>query len=425
MNSHITQSGLSAGERRLVLGLILIITLLSYFTRMSISVALPSITKDFGWSELEQGRLGGILMGIFLLSYGFSNIYFSPGIDRFGAKLTLSFSALVTALSLVLAGLFGHIYLVFLLTRLLLGLAQGVVFPSASKVIAGHFPLSMRSRANSIFISGAPIGSLITPLIITPIIIASTWENALFTSAGISVLCLIPVFLLFALLHRASAPAPAAEEERPLKGNDAASGEAGSLRPSFSLLKEQQFRVILISFTLMMAVWWGFTMWLPTYLIEAKGFLLNQMKYGAAIIYIGAAAGLYTGSWISDATGHRKRIIAVSLISTFVFFFIITMIPIESKIVGLVLIFITVFVLELAPPIFFTILQGKIEESEIGAASGLMNGIGNTGSIIGPLSVGFVVSLTGSYEVGLFVLGSLALIAGINLLFRYREVRQN
>lgn len=415
----------SKSTQRFILGLILIITLLSYFTRMSISVALPSITKDFGWSELEQGRLGGILMGIFLLSYGFSNIYLSPSIDRFGAKLTLSFSALVTALSLVLAGLFGHIYFVFLLTRLLLGLAQGVVFPSASKVIARHFPVSMRSRANSIFISGAPIGSLITPLIITPIIIASTWENALFASAGISVLCLAPVFLLFTLLHRGSAPGAAVVKERDLTAGDTLSGEAGSLLPSFSLLKEQQFRVILISFTLMMAVWWGFTLWLPTYLVEAKGFLLNQMKYGAAIIYIGAAAGLYTGSWMCDATGHRKRIIAVSLISTFVFFVLITMLPIESKIVGLVLIFLSVFVLELAPPIFFTILQGKIDESEIGAASGLMNGIGNMGSILGPLSVGFVVSLTGSYEIGLFVLGALALMAGCNLLFRYREIRQN
>ncbi len=405
-----------------VLGLLLLITLLSYVSRMSLSVALPSITESFGWSHIQQGRLGGVLLGIFLVSYGFSNIFLSPYIDRFGAKVTLTASALLTAVSLVLSGLFGDVYIIFILARLLLGLAQGVVFPSASQIITRNFSLQVRSRANSIFISGAPLGSLLTPLVITPIIIAATWQIALYASAVLALLCIPPIYLLFTLIDRRSATAtvPAASNAN-FEGK---AESAGGVEEQFSirtLLADPQFRIILASNTGMMCVWWGLSLWLPTYLVEAKGFALNEMKYGAAFIYIGAAAGLYTGSWISDKTGLKKRLISGALISTFFLFIVLTTLPIESKLLGVVLTFLVFFVLEMSPPIFYTIVQSKIPASRVGAASGLLNGTGNAGGILGPVGVGFAVSLTGSYAVGLMFLGLCALLAGLTLLLWYRD----
>ncbi|MFO7850157.1 MAG: MFS transporter [Spirochaetia bacterium] len=392
----------------ILLSVLLAAVLIGYIGRMSISVALPSVTEDFGWSSREQGRLGGLLLGIFLISYGFSNFFLSPFIDRIGPKVTLSVSSLITAVSLFFAGLFGHMYFLFLFSRLLLGLAQGVVFPSASKIITTNFSLKARSRANSIFISGAPLGSLITPLVVTPIIIVSSWELALYAVGLFNILCIIPVLLVI----------PRGNENAEKADRETRSSTRGVIK---SLFGDVRFRLLLLSFTAMMSVWWGLVLWLPTYLIEEKGFLLSEMQYGASIIYLGAACGLFLGSWLSDITGERRRIISSGLFIAALFLVVITVVSFESKLLGVVLIFSVLIFLEMAPPVFFTLMQKMVPNSQVGTASGIMNGLGNVGGIIGPIAIGLIVSSTGSYALGLLFLGGCAFLGGSIVHFFYRE----
>ncbi|MCD6139899.1 MAG: MFS transporter [Thermococcus sp.] len=163
---------------------------------MSVSVALKSISQSFNWTTSEEGSLGGILLGIFLVSYGISNIFLSPFIDKIGAKKVLSISILSWSLTLVLASIFGHLYPMLLLSRVLLGLSQGVLFPVANKITASWFSESKRALATTAFLSGGPIGSLLTPLIVVPIIVKSSWQVS-FYFISILGIALIPFVVYF------------------------------------------------------------------------------------------------------------------------------------------------------------------------------------------------------------------------------------
>ena len=77
---HGSQGGRSPAGIALILFLT---TLAAYIARVNLSVALPFISSDYGWTSAEKGLYGGLLLGIFLVGYGVSNVILSPLIDRF------------------------------------------------------------------------------------------------------------------------------------------------------------------------------------------------------------------------------------------------------------------------------------------------------------------------------------------------------
>lgn len=383
-------------------GLLLVLmaaVLVGYMARMSVSVALPQISRDFGWTRSAEGTLGGVLLGIFLVSYGFSNIFFSKYIDIYGPRVMLTISLAVWSLSVAIGAYFGYIYWMFLLSRVLLGLGQGVLYPTASKVTHTWFPIEERSRANSIFMIGGPMGVMLAPVVMSPIMVSYSWEISFYLVALLGFLIIMPVMAWF----------EDGDEGRGREAEDE-EGEGEAELDIWPLLKDRDFQVILIVFTSMTGVWWGVTLWIPAYLVESLHVNISDLTLGAAIPYMGAVFSMYLGSWISDRTGKRKPLILVSLISTGSLISLLTLMPIDSVTVAVGILFVIFFAGQLAPPLFFTLLQVEVSEEVIGAATGLMNGIGNGVGILGPLAVGLLISATGSYDIGLLSLAVIAFV---------------
>jgi len=397
-----------------VLSILVLSIIIGYIARMGISVALPFISEDFVWTSVQQGNLGGLLLGIFLVGYGLSNLFLSPFIDTYGAKKTLVLSIIFWSLSIVFGARFGNIYWLFLVSRLLLGLAQGVLFPTASKVVTGWFSPEERARANSLWMSGAPIGLMLSPLLLTPIIVKTSWQMSFYFIALLGCVLILPVVFLIS-------DAPENSNERKNK--------AIENRDVFNykiivkeILRNKQFQIILISFTAMLCVWWGISLWLPTYLVEAQGFSVSKMSYGASFPYIGAILGLYLGAWISDITGDRKKIIVIALISTTLMLLALVILHIQSYAISLVFLSLIFFFGNMSPGIFFAILQSRVSKQIVGSATGIMNGIGNGLGFLGPVIVGSLAALTGSYNTGLVFLGGIALVGGLVFQFCYKPL---
>ncbi|MFO7791549.1 MAG: MFS transporter [Candidatus Saliniplasma sp.] len=382
-------------QKWFILLLLFITIVLAFIGRLSTSVALNEIGDELVWSHAEQGFLGGILMGIFLVSYGFSNVFFSPNIDKYGSKIVLTSSLIGCSFAVFLGAFFGHIYSLFLLSRLLIGLSQGVMFPVASKVIAGWFAVRERSRANSIFITGSSVGVAMAPIIMGPFIYAFNWRFSFYMVAALGFILAIPVMLFI---------------------SDSPDGKVSSnrdidLRSVFkTLLKDRSFQQITVGFTAVNTIWWGTTLWVPTYLEELYGLNIGAMPYVAALPYMGAIGGLLTGAYISDKKGNPDRVIMFSLALTGVMLAVVTFTPATTLISAVLLLVILFFFGQMTPPLFFTKLQNTTRSRELGSATGLMNGIANTFGVVGPVSVGVVVALTGSYPYGILSLSSIAFV---------------
>ncbi|GEM_PF-1672236 len=402
MNSKIDRASidLSPKYKWLILLLLFLTIFIAFMGRLSTSVALEEIGDDLVWSRAEQGFLGGLLMGIFLVPYGFSNIFFSPNIDKYGSKIILVGSLTGCSFAVFLGAFFGQNYGLFLFSRMLLGLSQGVMYPLATKVIAGWFLENERGRANSIFMIGAPLGIAVAPIIMGPIIHEIGWHYSFYLVALFGILLVIPLFLFIT---------DTPSKNRKTKG-EKNEYDFDTLKSFKILLKDRSFQQITVGFTAVNTVFWGTTLWVPSYLERTTGLNLGDSAYLAAIPYIGAILGMLLGSWVSDLKGNTNKIILFSLFMSGVMIMILTFSPISGAKMSIFLLFLVFLTGQLAPPLFFTKLQNSNQTSKLGSATGLMNGIANTFGVLGPVSVGVVIALTGSYEHGLLVLSFIAFV---------------
>lgn len=407
MRQAFNTPALSSKYRWVILLLLFITVMIAFMGRLSTSVALGAIGDDLVWSQADTGFLGGILMGIFLVSYGFSNIVLSPNIDRYGSKIMLFGSMVGCSLAVFLGGYYGHIYSLFLASRLLLGVAQGILFPLAAKVIAGWYPIEDRGRANAIFMIGAPVGVALAPILMGPLIHAFSWNFSFYVVAAMGFVLAVPIFLFI--------------EDTPVErdGGPASRNRDIDIKEAFTrLMADPEFRLIVVGFTTVNTVYWGTTLWLPTYLEQTTGISLGDTPYMAAIPYLGCILGLVTGSWASHKTGKPSNVIMFSLLTTSIMVVILAFSPVSGVWMAVLLLTLVFFFGQLSPPLFFTKLQNTIDTKELGSATGLMNGIANTVGVMGPVSVGVVVALSGSYEIGILAISVIALIG----LLGYRKM---
>jgi sugar phosphate permease len=390
-----------------VASLLFLSTLMGYISRSTISVALPFISQDYGWTLEQQGFWGGILLGIFLVGYGVSNIFFSPLIDHFGPRKTLAMSIIVWSFITYLTGILGLVFGAFILLRLLLGLSQGVLFPSASKVTRVHFSPHQRSKVNGLYMSSMFISNLLIGLIMLPLIQWTNWQAALLMVAAMGYLLGLGVW--FCLEDDTSI------ERHPRGLREAYADIMTGLKESVHI---RGFWRVTIADSAMNLAWWGLSLWLPTYLIDGKGFVINDLVWALPIIYVGGALGILIGSWASDWYGHRSEITAIFSLCGAIF---LIFLPLAHSQVEIVLAsFAMFFCISLLPANAYTLLQSVTPARLAGSATGLLNGVSNGLGVFGPVIIGMSVALTNDFGTGIIIIALAQLVAAWTI-FSFRR----
>lgn len=386
-------------------------TLLGYIARTNISVALPFIASDYGWTQHEVGELGGLVLGIFLLGYGISNVFISPLVDYFGPRRALMMCVAVWSFFTLMTGALGAFYSMIILSRLMLGFSQGILFPSASKLTQAWFPPTYRSRINALHLSSGFASNILAAVILIPLILATSWEIMFYAVAIAGFLLLIPIW-------RIIRDSPAGEVMR----------EKKSIREIFVQTKEsirESLKVpgifrLTFAFWTVNTVWWGLSLWLPTYLNEARGLPIGELVWAASLPYVGGLAGMYLGSWLSDRLQKRAVLTSFFCIMSASMVLLLSVTYGEVQIVA-VLALLWLF-LGIAPVNSFTLMQGMAPPRLIGSATGIMNGIANGSGIAGPMIIGMAVSFTSNYDTGLVIMAMMMFVGSLFYLqFRKME----
>lgn len=406
MNDQGAQFSKIKGRGLTIAVLLFLSTLVGYLTRVNISVALPFISDAYGWNSYENGLYGGILLGMFLVGYGFSNIFLAPIIDRVGPRRALIGIMSIWSLITFFTGVVGLILGLFILFRLILGLAEGPLFPSDSKITQEWFRPSIRAKVNSAYFSALYISNLLAALLIVPLILVTDWTFA-FYSVGIAGLILVMI-LYFKL-------ADTPMGNYPRKSVDLRGQMRRSIDSVKKTIKLKGIHILVLSDITTNLTWWGLSLWLPTYLIMAKGFTDQDLIWAASIPYVGGVLGLIVGSTLDTRTGRLVEIAMIFGILSGAFIFLV--IPIADFIVIIFFMTMVFFFISIIQPNQFTLLQDIAPEEQIGGATGFLNGVSNGSGVFGTVLVGLAVALTGTYSLGLVMLGTFQVISGLTMLF--------
>lgn len=393
-----------------IMVLIFLSTLITYFDRVNISFLLPYFHTHFGWSDAELG----LLSSAFFVGYTIFQIPAGILADKIGGKKTLlggsAWWSVLTILSV-----FGTNVPLMSGLRAIMGVGEAANFPSDTQLTRQWVPPKQRSRGTGWNLSAIALG----PLIATPITIgllqAYGWRSV-FIFYGVLGLIWTGVWSWYGRSRPEEHPKMTADELARIREAEPAVEQEAIAHP---LRSARVWGLILSYFFLLYSFYLVLTL-LPTYLVQARHFSTASLALNATIPWAVAFITMNASGVIIDwlirrgwAAGTARRVlIYVGLVGTGVFVTLEAMAPTPGLAVTGVSIALGFAGLCFSP---YWALPIDYSPGSPGMVSGVLNTSGNIAGIVAPAVTGLLVSATGSWDVALFVSAALAIVGAIIL----------
>ena len=390
-----------------VLVLLCVMYAITYIDRVNVSTAASVFKKDLHLTNAQVG----LVFSAFAYPYLIFQIIGGWIGDRFGARRTLTVSAIIWATATLFTGLVGSLASM-LVARVMLGLGEGATFPTATRAMSDWTAEGKRGFAQGITHSCARLGNALTPPLVAWLIVLVTWRGS-FVLLGIVSLVWAVVWLWYFRddpgKHRGITPAEL------------------EVLPRYALRKQKDpvpwsrltRRMLPVTAVYFCYAWtlWLYLAWIPMFFLHSYNLDLKTSALFSGGVFFGGVVGDALGGIVSDhifRTTHnlnraRRDLVVFGFLCSLAF-----MVPI------LFLHNVRLAALCLSVAFFFSeftigpmwAIPMDIAPRFSGSASGLMNTGSALAAIISPLVFGYVIDKTGNWElpflgsIGLLLIGS-------------------
>lgn len=418
----------------------------NYIDRQVIGILKPTLSTEFGWSELDYswivfafqtayaigllfvgklmdkiGTKRGFALAIVVWSIAAILHAWAPGIGVYASPIVAPIVAAVVAAFNAISSMFGTApwtfglsasVIGFMVVRFLLGLGEAGNFPASIKTVAEWFPKKERALATGIFNAGTNVGALATPLLVPAIVIAWGWYEAFIFTGIIGFLWLAFWLVVY----------KRPEEHKSLTPEELAYIQSDPIEPAKHvpwrrLFPHRQTWAFAIGKFLTDPIWWVYLFWLPDFLQKKHGLDLKTFGIPLAIIYIIADIGSVGGGYISSAmikkgwTINRSRktamLICAIAVTPIVFASITTNLYIAVVLIGL-----AAAAHQGWSANIFTISSDMFPKQAVGSVVGIGGMFGAIGGMIMSPLVGWILDKTGSY-VPIFIIAASAYLVAL------------
>ncbi|MCA8927040.1 MAG: MFS transporter [Alphaproteobacteria bacterium] len=153
----------------------LFVQTLATMAAFSVAAAAPSISKEL--------QVPGEYVGLFISAVygcGMVSAMFSPSfIHRYGA-VRVSQVIMVATIAMVLMASLGSSLGTLAFSAVLLGCGYGATAPTSSHLLMKRTPADIRNLVFSVRQIGVPLGGVLGGLLVPPLVLAYSWQTALF-----------------------------------------------------------------------------------------------------------------------------------------------------------------------------------------------------------------------------------------------------
>ena len=291
-----------------ILGVLFVMCFVNYLLRNNLSIAIPSIQREFSFTNAEIGWI----LGSFNFSYALLQIPGGIFGQIYGPRRALTFIAgswgVLTFLTgfiptLMAASATGVMASLFV-TRLLLGATNAPLFPVMAGTFARWFPEGGWGFPNGATSVGLALGQAAIGPIVTLLIVHFGWRGSFYVFAPLGLL-IGAWWYWYGRDRPAQHPAITAEEVRLIEGDrphEPALRERGGWR---HMLVHRDVLLIAASYFCMNYVFYMFAQWLFTYLVEARGFSLLESGWLYVLPFATGAVLAGVGGLTCDALCKR------------------------------------------------------------------------------------------------------------------------
>lgn len=396
--------------RYTVLSLIWLAWLLSFLDRMVMSVSLPFIGRDLNLDTTQQG----LIISAFFVGYAAFQI---PGgflADRFGARKIMAIGIAWWSVFTSLTGMVFTLPLM-LAVRFLFGIGEGC-FPSASwKMISTYFPSKERGRATAIQSTVNTLGPALAVIVAASIIGAFGW-HMVFIVLGIPGLLIAAGIYFFTRDNPKDHPSITQQDLDELAADGTLTDKPVEAVPFKDVLKMPVLWQMAAIWFLFDITFWGFSTWLPSYLITVREFSLAKTGVMAAIPFLFGAGGTLLGGYVSDkCKSQRKWLYMVTAVIAAGFLYMTY--TVESADMAVVYQCISALFMFFAMAMFWGILMDTIPNKIMGRASGIVNFGGQMAGVVSAPVMGFLIKASGGSYDSAFMFMIIALVASAVVTF--------
>lgn len=353
--------------------------MLDSFDVMLYALVLASLMSDLGMSRDTAGALGSLT----LIASAAGGMVFGVVADRFGRTRALMASVLIYSVFTAACGL-AQTVTQLAVFRIFLGLGMGGEWASGAALVSETWPDKHRGKALGFMQSAWAVGYGAAALVTAVVLPVWGWRGVFFVG-------ILPAF--FTLWVRRNVEEP--QIWREMKRNPSATPGRFSDIFRGGMLRLTVAVTVMNAFT--MFGWWGFNLWLPSYLrLPASeggvGLSTTAMSGFVFVMQVGMWFGYVTFGFISDALGRKRAYVFYTVMAAvLIFIYISIAVPVGLLLLG-------PFVAFFATGYFsgFGAVTAEIYPTDIRAtAQGFTYNIGRVASAVAPFAVGSLAQTDG------------------------------
>ncbi len=393
-------------KRRVVLGFLAALSIITFIDRLAIAVTGPTIQKDLSISPEQWGWV----LSAYVLAYAVFEIPSGAMGDKHGYRKELrritiwwSFFTALTAVCRNFWQLAG--------ARFLFGLGAAGAYPNMTGVLYRWLPARERARGQGVIWAASRFGGAMAPLLLVPANKYLGWQGVFVALGAIGFVWAIAWSRWF---HDKPAEQPGISAAEVAEiGSDDSGGHAGT--PWRKLLTLPQLWLITLAYLFYAFGSWFFFGWFPTWMVKGAGFTVGEMGLYGSIPFLLGVVGNLLGGVLCDRMAARigirnayRLIASVCLTGTAAL--LVAMSLATDKLVIVALAGAAFMVMDLMLPAAWAMCMA-IGGRYGGTASGVMNTAGNLGGFVCSVAFGYVVQATNNYDLPLQGVAAMVLVA--------------
>jgi ACS family glucarate transporter-like MFS transporter len=413
--AELSASGPPTRARYVTTAFALIVAVITYVDRVSISQAAPAITHDLGLTRVQMGWA----LSAFAWAYALFEI---PGGwlgDRIGPRRVLMRVVLWWSFFTAATGwVWSATSLV--VTRTLFGAGEAGCFPNLTRIFTTWLPVQQRERAQGMLWLAARWSGAFTPLLVTYVLEVVTWRHAFELFGLLGVAWSIAFYIWYRDDPRSHPSVNSAELALLPTAEQSA---VATHVPWARIIGSGSVWLLCIQYAFLSYGWYFYITWLPTYLREARG---TSVRFGAVLAAlplllggIGCMVSARIVPRVARATGSimlARRIVAIigfAGAAASVFLFTKVADPTRAMLLLGLAGFFNDFVM---PPAWAGCMD--IGGRYSGTVSGSMNMVGNIGGALSPLIIGYILTWKpGDWTLTFYVSSAIYLMGGLCWIF--------
>jgi sugar phosphate permease len=389
---------------------------INYVDRFNIAAAVPTLMKEFGLSPARMG----VLMSAFGWTYLICMFPVGYLLDRKSPKTIGFFSCLGWGVATLFTAAVSGFYS-FFAVRLLLGATESAGYPTCTRIAAAWTPKHERTTATGVFDCSSKLGSALTPPFVVWAIIHWGWRSS-FIVTGLVAMAFAFVWQRY-YYDPEKHPTVSKEELDYIRQGQIIDGASQTVKtkeiPMYKLLSYPRIFFMSCGFFLYMYFATAFHMWIPAYLVRAKGFNLKSMGIVATFPFLAAIGGELIGArcldkWLQRGASLTKvrrtgQLIGLLGAAACLYLAVVARTP-GMTVFGLTA---SYAVLSLCGAQNWAIASELAPRGQVGTVAALNGMSGALAVTVAPILSGLVIQSRLGYDGALFVMVGAVSLAGI------------